>query len=161
MKFVIGPRKTDHRFRTGILPLEIAEEYWSSPASRQTLNRLAADPWNYDLDEASVRRAGKLGSLYVDSSGALRIEQPGPGQRRHCRLYRYGPPGISVEDLETGTFDNLTCRLFAFFNHPKAHAWPGHPYDLAAFANDVRKPEYGGIAIMPLVADVISFPSAS
>ena len=103
MHFVVGPAEIDPRFQDVILPLEIAETYWGIPAHARILDALAEEPWQQDLEIDAVRRAGKLGELYVDAEGDMRIRQPEAPTATECCLYEYGPAGFCRTAIATGT----------------------------------------------------------
>ncbi|MEQ8349825.1 MAG: hypothetical protein RIB84_01075 [Sneathiellaceae bacterium] len=158
MHFVVGPAQIDARFQDVILPLEIAETYWGIPAHGRILDALAEEPWQQDLQIDAVRRAGKIGELYIDAEGGLRIRQPEPPTATECCLYEYSPAGFCRNALATGTPEHLTALLGQRLPDLPARRWAGHPYDLCAFARNVQSPERSGFAITPVAAKVIAFP---
>ncbi|MFC3230394.1 hypothetical protein ACFOGJ_24305 [Marinibaculum pumilum] len=160
MHFVVGPADVDPRFQDVILPLEIAETYWGIPAHARILDALAEEPWQQDLEIEAVRRAGKLGALYIDAEGDLRIRQPEPPSATECCLYEYGPVGFCRTAIATGTPEHLTALLGDRLPDLPARRWAGHPYDLFAFARNVQSPARSGFAITSLAAKVITFPGS-
>ena len=127
-------------------------------AHARILDALAEEPWQQDLEIDAVRRAGKLGELYVDAEGDMRIRQPEAPTATECCLYEYGPAGFCRTAIATGTPEHLTALLGNRLPDLPARRWAGHPYDLFAFARNVQSPERSGFAISPLAAKVIAFP---